>query len=390
VDLDNFKVVNDSLGHVAGDAVLTRVAERISAALRPEDRVGRFGGDEFVVVVPSVEDAHDLEAVAHRLIETIAREFTLDQHRIVPTASIGIAVSTAWSTSESLLRDADSALFRAKDSGRARWHFFDEEMHARAVVRLTIEGELRRAVERHEFVVHYQPIVSLADRVVVGHEALVRWQHPLRGLVPPMEFLPVAEESGLIVEMGHQVLEQVCEMLRSHADLPGPISVNVSPLQLSRPGWFLAFLSRIRNYGIDPSRLIIEITETAVLSVIEAVREELESVRRLGTGIHVDDFGTGYSSISLLRDLPVTGIKLDRSFTAQLTAGPPAAAILASGIAGLADGLDLMSIAEGVETENEADILRSLGWVYGQGYLFGRPQSQPALAALPTAESANA
>jgi len=190
--------------------------------------------------------------------------------------------------------------------------------------------------------------------------------------------------------MGHQVLEQVCEMLRAHPDLPGPISVNKSPLQLSRPGWFLAFLSRIRNYGIDPSRLVIEITETAVLSMVDAVREELESVRALGTGIHVDDFGTGYSSISLLRDLPVTGLKLDRSFTAQLTVGPPSAAILASGIAGLADGLDLMSIAEGVETEQEADILRSLGWVYGQGYLFGRPQSEPALVALEIEDSATA
>ena len=371
IDLDNFKVVNDSLGHVAGDDVLATIAHRISAVLRPDDRVGRFGGDEFVVVVPHVHEAHELEAIAERLSAAMAMELMVDQHRIVPTASIGIAVSTPTSTSESLLRDTDSALFRAKSAGRARWHFFDEEMHAQAVRRLTLEDELRRALDEQQFVVHYQPIVRLADRVVVGHEALVRWNHPTRGLLLPGDFLGVAEESGLVVDIGHQVLAQVCRLLAEQPDLPGPISVNKSPLQIARPGWRDQFVDCLARFGVDPRRIIIEVTETAVLDVLE-----------LSVGIHVDDFGTGYSSISLLRDLPMTGLKLDRSFTARLTATDSPANVLAAGLAGLAEGLHLESIAEGVETAEQAEILLSQGWTHGQGWLFGRPQAVPARESL--------
>jgi len=383
IDLDNFKVVNDSLGHIAGDDVLATIAQRISAVLRPDDRLGRFGGDEFVVVVPDVGDVHELEVIAERLSGAITTELTVEQHRIVPTASIGIAVSTATSTSESLLRDTDSALFRAKGAGRARWHFFDEAMHAQAVARLTIEDELRRAIDEHQFVVHYQPIVRLSDASVVGHEALVRWNHPTRGLLYPGDFLPVAEDSGLIVDIGHQVLHQVCELLAAEPDLPGPVSVNKSPMQIARPGWRGQFVDVLRSYGVDPTRIVIELTETAVLSVLELTRDDLLVVRDLGVGIHMDDFGTGFSSISLLRDLPVTGIKLDRSFTSQLTTLDSPANVLASGLAGLADGLHLQSIAEGVETEEQAAILHSQGWTHGQGWLFGRPQPVPALRSLP-------
>jgi diguanylate cyclase (GGDEF)-like protein/PAS domain S-box-containing protein len=383
IDLDNFKVVNDSLGHIAGDDVLATIAQRISSVLRPDDRVGRFGGDEFVVVVPDVGDVHELEIIAERLSNAITMELTIDQHRIVPTASIGIAVSTAASTSESLLRDTDSALFRAKGAGRARWHFFDEEMHAQAVSRLTIEDELRRAIDEHQFVVHYQPIVRLADAAVVGHEALVRWNHPTRGLLYPGDFLPVAEDSGLIVDIGHQVLHQVCEMLTAEPDLPGPISVNKSPLQIARPGWRDLFLFVLDQHGVAPTRVVIELTETAVLNVLELTRDDLQAVRDLGVGIHMDDFGTGFSSISLLRDLPVTGIKLDRSFTSLLTTVDSPTSVLAAGLAGLADGLHLQSIAEGVETEEQAAILLAQGWTHGQGWLFGRPAPLPARQSLP-------
>jgi len=383
IDLDNFKVVNDSLGHIAGDDVLATIAQRISAVLRPDDRVGRFGGDEFVVVVPDVGDVHELEIIAERLSSAITMELTIDQHRIVPTASIGIAVSTATSTSESLLRDTDSALFRAKGAGRARWHFFDEEMHAQAVSRLTVEDELRRAIEEHQFVVHYQPIVRLADAAVVGHEALVRWNHPTRGLLHPGDFLPVAEDSGLIVDIGRQVLHQVCEMLAAEPDLPGPISVNKSPLQIARPGWRDLFVDILKSHGIRPDQIVIELTETAILNVLDITRDDLQSVRDLGVGIHMDDFGTGFSSISLLRDLPVTGIKLDRSFTSQLTACDSPTNVLASGLAGLAEGLHLQSIAEGVETEEQAAILLAQGWTHGQGWLFGRPAPVPARQSLP-------
>jgi len=390
IDLDNFKVVNDSLGHIAGDDVLATIAQRVSAVLRPADRLGRFGGDEFVVVVPDVGEVHELEVIAERLSAAIALEMMVDQHRIVPTASIGIAVSTPASTSESLLRDTDSALFRAKGAGRARWHFFDEEMHAQAVARLTIEDELRRAIDEHQFVVHYQPIVRLSDAAVVGHEALVRWNHPTRGLLYPGDFLPVAEDSGLIVDMGHQVLHQVCELIAAHPDLPGPISVNKSPLQIARPGWRDLFVNVLEAHGVDPARIVIELTETAVLNVLELTRDDLLHVRDLGVGIHMDDFGTGFSSISLLRDLPVTGIKLDRSFTSLLTVEDSPPNVLAAGLAGLADGLHLQSIAEGVETPEQASILLAQGWTHGQGWLYGRPQPVPALESLPELARASA
>jgi diguanylate cyclase (GGDEF)-like protein len=382
IDLDNFKVVNDSLGHIAGDDVLATIAQRVSAVLRPDDRIGRFGGDEFVVVVPDVGEVHELEVIAERLSAAIALEMMVDQHRIVPTASIGIGVSTPSSTSESLLRDTDSALFRAKGAGRARWHFFDEEMHALAVSRLTIEDELRRAIDGHQFVVHYQPIVRLTDATVVGHEALVRWDHPVRGLLLPADFLSVAEDSGLIVDIGHQVLEQVCELIAANPDLPGPISVNKSPLQIARPGWRDAFVDILDRYGVRPSQIVIELTETAVLTVLELTRDDLLHVRDLGVGIHMDDFGTGFSSISLLRDLPVTGIKLDRSFTSLLTLEDSPPNVLAAGLAGLAEGLHLQSIAEGVETRDQAAILREQGWTHGQGWYYGRPQPVPARESL--------
>ncbi len=386
IDLDNFKLVNDSLGHAAGDEVLATVAERISSALRPTDRVGRFGGDEFVVVVPDVQGGADVERVAERISAEISSELIVQGHRIVPTASMGIAVSTPTSTPASLLRDTDSALFRAKDSGRARWHFFDEAMHAQAVARLTLEDELRRAIAEREFVLHYQPIVRLRDGVVVGHEALVRWQHAERGLLYPGDFLEVAEESGLIVGIGHQTLDAVCTLLASDRSLPGPINVNFSGVELSARDWQAQFMETVLRHGVDPRRLVVEVTETAVLSLVDTTHADLAALRELGVGIHVDDFGTGFSSISLLRDLPVTGLKLDATFVRDLTDGDSPANALAAGVAGLAQGLLLVGVAEGVETVEQAATLLGQGWTHGQGYLFGRPEPVPQRVVLvPTA-----
>ncbi len=377
IDLDNFKVVNDSLGHEAGDEVLATVSQRLTASLRPGDHVGRFGGDEFVVVIPDVDEVQDLGSICERVLEGITPQIELRGHRIAPTASMGVAVSTLDSSAQSLLRDADSALYRAKSSGRQRFHFADEAMHQQAVARLTTEDELRRAVAEHELVVHYQPIVRLSDRVVVGHEALVRWMHPERGLVPPLDFLPVAEESGLIVEIGDEVMRLVGEMLAARPDLPN-VSVNLSPVQTSRAWWREKLVAQLSEHGVDPRRLSVEVTETAVLSKVDDVARELTSLRELGIGVHLDDFGTGYSSIALLRDLPITGLKLDMSFTRRLTGDGGTTEVLAGGLAQLANGLGMLGIAEGVETEEQAALLAAMGWTHGQGWLFGRPSPDPA------------
>jgi diguanylate cyclase (GGDEF)-like protein/PAS domain S-box-containing protein len=387
VDLDNFKVINDSLGHAAGDEVLTLVADRIVSALRPGDRVGRIGGDEFVILVQDVRTVLDLERCAERVTASIAADLQVQGHRIVPTASIGIAVSTSTSTPESLLRESDSALFRAKDGGRARWQFFDAAMHAQAVARFTLEDQLRDAILHGEFVVLYQPIVALADAHVVGHEALVRWSHPTRGLLSPEEFLDVAEDTGLITAIGAQVLDQTCATLASRPDLPGPISVNVSAVQLAAPDWLRGVRDTLTRHGVEPARIIIEVTETAVLSLVDSARQALASLRRLGVGIHVDDFGTGYSSISVLRDLPVTGVKLDLRFVHDLTTVDSQANALAQGLSGLVTGMHLTGIAEGVETQLQANILHEQGWECGQGYYFGRPAALPVTEASTTAGS---
>ncbi|MDQ1483931.1 MAG: hypothetical protein QOF35_2007, partial [Actinomycetota bacterium] len=259
--------------------------------------------------IQDVEDIVNLEHCAERVSASIAADLHVRGHRIVPTASIGIAVSNSTSTPDSLLRDADSALFRSKAAGRARWQFFDAAMHAQAVSRLTVEDQLRDAITLGEFVVYYQPIVALADARVVGHEALVRWLHPTRGLLSPDDFLDVAEDTGLITIIGAQVLDQACAMLAERPDLPGPISVNVSAVQLAAPNWLSGVQEALAAHGVNPARIVIEVTETAVLSLVGSARLALASLHGLGVGIHVDDFGTGYSSISVLRDLPVTGVK---------------------------------------------------------------------------------
>jgi len=287
-------------------------------------------------------------------------------------------VSTASSTPDSLLRDADSALFGAKSAGRSRWQFFDSVMHAQAVARITVEDELRSAITRSEFVVYYQPIVSLPDARVVGHEALVRWAHPIRGLLRPEAFLDVAEDTGLITAVGGQVLDQACAMLAQRPDLPGPISINVSTVQLAATDWLRGVHDTLTLHEVDPARIVIEVTETAVLSLVDAAQIALTSLQRLGVGIHVDDFGTGYSSISVLRDLPVTGVKLDLRFVHDLTIAESQANALVHGLSGLVGGMHLTGIAEGVETRAQADLLAALGWQYAQGFYFGRPALLPA------------
>ncbi len=386
IDLDNFKVINDSLGHAAGDEVLSAVSRRIVGTLRARDYAARLGGDEFLVVGADMYGPGEAEAVAARVTRVINDVLEIDGHPLVLGASVGVALSTKGSTSASLLRDADSALFRAKANGRGRWQFFDATMHAAALTRLTSEADLRRGLAAHEFVPYFQPIVSLDPVRVTGYEALVRWNHPERGLVPPGDFLPVAEETGLVIDLGAQMLEQVCSLITARPDLTATFSVNKSPLQINRPEWRAHFLDTVLRHRVDPRRLVIEVTESAVLSHIDKVADDLRHLRALGVGLHVDDFGTGYSSIALLRDLPVTGIKLDRSFTEHVV-DLREARVVAAGLASLADGLDLLSIAEGIEEPEQATMLAELGWTHAQGYYFGRPVPVPATD-LPAAHPA--
>ena len=373
VDLDNFKMVNESLGHTAGDEMLATIGHRIAGALPAGDRVGRFGGDEFVVVVPDVRGRGQLEAVAAAVTNAVVAPLVVRGHGVVAAASIGMAVSTTESTAASLLRDADAALFHAKAAGRSRWQIFDSAMHLEAVNRLTVEDELRRGIAQGELIAHYQPIVDLGTSAVVGHEALVRWAHPSRGVLAPAAFLGVAEESGLVVEVGQAVLEQVCARIVVDPDLRGPISVNVSAVQLARADWADGVITTLERHQVDPSRLVLEVTETSVLSLLESTRNGLLGLRERGVGLHVDDFGTGYSSVAVLRDLPVSGLKLDRSFVSDLTAFESPANALSRGLASLASSLHIVGIAEGIETVQQAEILREHGWPHGQGFLFGRP-----------------
>lgn len=376
IDLDNFKVVNDSLGHIAGDEVLVTVANRISTVMGPHDRFGRFGGDEFIVVTAPVESREALQGLAQRISQAISEDLLLQSRQLAPTASIGIAVSDRNSTDVSLLRDTDSALFRAKSAGRSRWQFFDERMHAEAISRINIETELRGGLRDREFIVHYQPIVDLTSRAVVGHEALVRWNHPTRGLLPPGEFLPVAEASGLIVDIGDQVLHDVCTLLGGGGADVGTNSVNMSAIQLADSGWCDRFLDTLAAGMVEPARVTIEITETAILQVLEETRADIQRCRDLGMGIHIDDFGTGFSSLSLLQEVPATGLKLDISFTRDLTTDNRAR-VFTFVPANLATGLGIDGVTEVIETSEQMSILIDQRWRYGQGYLFGRPSPRP-------------
>lgn len=391
-DLDRFKNVNDSLGHLIGDQMLVAIAQRLKACLRSEDTVARLGGDEFAILLENLQNVNDAIEVADRIHQALTLPLSLNGYEVFTSASIGIALSsTGYNQPQELLRDADIAMYRAKALGKARHEVFDKNMHARAVALLQLETDLRRAIERQEFQVHYQPIVSLATNQITGFEALVRWRHPERGLISPAEFIPFAEETGLIAMIGWLVLRQACTTLRDWQKqfpnaLPLSISVNLSGKQFSQPNLVEQIVQILQETGLDASSLKLEITESAIMENVESATAILWQLRKLGIQLYMDDFGTGYSSLSYLRRFPIDKLKIDRSFVSQMMVDNESLEIVRT-IVMLARNLGMNAIAEGVETHEQLTQLMSLQCEYGQGYFFSKPVDADTACSLIAASS---
>jgi diguanylate cyclase (GGDEF)-like protein/PAS domain S-box-containing protein len=384
-DLDNFKIVNDSLGHKAGDQLLIAVADRLKTCLRPEDIVARLGGDEFTILLEGVAGVSDAAKIAERIAEELQPPFVLDGQEVFATTSTGIAVSSAAQGQPTdLLRHADLAMYRAKSKGKACHEVFEPSMSIDALERLELETELRRALGREEFRVYYQPEILLESGEIVGMEALVRWEHPGRGLLLPQEFLSIAEESNLILSIGQWVLREACNQLRTWQEqYPSPaplvIGVNLSTREFFQPSLIAEIL---RETGVDPQTLQLEITEGAVAyNHAQNANNTLWDLKALGVQLAIDDFGMGYSSLSYLKQFPVNVLKIDRSFVRELGKDPKDTKIVAA-IIHLARALDLRVIAEGVETAEQVEQLRKMECEVAQGYYFSEPLPSEAVSAL--------
>ncbi|HEV2147222.1 MAG TPA: EAL domain-containing protein [Longimicrobiaceae bacterium] len=386
LDLDRFKLINDSLGHHVGDRLLCVVAARLRGALRAEDTVARFGGDEFALLLADIAGPDVAVETAARIQAAISAPVNLDGYEVYTSASVGIALSSAdYGRPEHLLRNADVAMYRAKAAGNGRYEMFDRAMHAHALLRLQQETELRHALDRGEMRLVYQPIVALATGRIEGFEALLRWVHPERGTVPAGDFVPLAEETGMILPIGRWVLEDACRRLREWQDaFPGrapALSVNLSVRQFDQPDLAEQVEGALRASGADPAGLRLEITESVLAQSPDLAAATLMRFRALGIGVHMDDFGTGYSSLALLHHLPLDVLKIDRSFVRRIGGEGDALPVVRT-IVALAGSLGLATVAEGVETPEQLRAVRELGCGSAQGYLFSRPVEADAARAL--------
>jgi diguanylate cyclase (GGDEF)-like protein len=396
LDLDDFKRVNDTLGHEAGDQLLEQVSERLAVALRASDWIGRaseeappetiarIGGDEFIIILPNVKGEDGARIVARRVLAKIATPFQLCGHEFHVTSSIGVALCPRDAeTAEELIRRADQAMYHAKDHGKNGYEVYSEGMNSLSVERLAIENALHKALDNDEFCLHYQPQIDLRTGALVGAEALLRWNNPELGQVPPAAFIPVAEECGLIVPIGEWVLREACRRNVSwqESGLAGlSVSVNISPRQFNRPNFEATVAASLEDSGLDGRFLCIELTETCVMASDERGSRTLSAIKDLGVQISMDDFGTGYSSLSALRRLPIDELKIDQSFVREMTSDSSDASIISTIIA-MGRSLSLRVVAEGVEKETQLELLRGQGCHLIQGYLIGRP--------LPVAEFAS-
>jgi diguanylate cyclase (GGDEF)-like protein len=386
LDLDRFKVVNDSLGHSVGDQLLVGVSQRLAACLRPEDTIARLGGDEFAILLEDVKDDRGPTSVADRLTAELQQPFKVEGREVIITVSIGIAMSTAKRmTPEDILRDADLAMYHAKGKGKARYEIFDKSMNAPAQERMDLELDLRNAVTRGEFTLHYQPVVDLPTGRITEVEALVRWKHPQRGLLFPADFVGLSEETGLIVPLGRWVLHEACRQTRqwqlASSGTPLAISVNISARQLQQPGLVEEIAAVLRDTRLDPSTLRLEITETVVMHDAPTTLAKLEALKALGVQLAIDDFGTGYSSLGYLKRFPVDTLKIDRSFVKGIGGNVEDSAIVRAVIT-VAKSLNLSVTAEGIETAEQLEHLRTLGCDHGQGYFFAKPLTSDRVPAL--------
>jgi diguanylate cyclase (GGDEF)-like protein len=387
MDLDHFKFVNDSLGHSTGDKLLKAMSERLRAALREGDTVGRVGGDEFVLILNDQSNEEVIFRAMQRISAKVSEPITIDGKELYVSCSAGISMYPQDGPDvDTLLKNADAAMYRAKEHGRNNFQFYTAEMNERVNERLALENALRRALERQEFILHYQQKVDMKSGVIVGAEALVRWMHPEWGLVRPARFIPLAEETGLIVQLGEWVLREACRQTREWLDSglkPGVVSVNLSARQFRQEG-LVRMVSRIlEETKLEPAQLEMELTESMVMHNVEAAIATLQGLKSLGVALSVDDFGTGYSSLSYLKDLPIDALKIDRSFVRDIGAGADAEdGVIAQAIVSLGHSLHLKVVAEGVETDQQVRFLKRLGCDELQGFFYGEPVAPADYAGL--------